>query len=195
MTNFSPINSLKSTTKYRNNYKIFGGEFECSRVRYCVHDECEGKGTYTHEYHDCIMKLDNTNNEYWKSPQCIGGGLGEYSTIIIDGGVYDSVGATGINPNTGLADDTYKQCISYHQPTYTNEQGDYIYNTFKNYVSIKNVYLKHGTCLVSLGGGSAELSTFEISNCSMTFEPWLNGEGVSGITQNFKMFSWNNEVR
>lgn len=155
-------------------YEIHNADFECSNVRYVVHDEADGIGTYTHLYRDCVMKLDNTNNTNWVSKQCIGGGLGEYATIIVDGGYYHSV---------GIDDTSDKGVITYHNPM--SGKG----TEFKNKVTIKNVYFEEGTCYVSSLGDSTKISEFYCCDCSVKMLPYANG------TTNVKCIQWNNEVR
>lgn len=155
-------------------YEIHNADFECSNVRYVVHDEADGVGTYTHLYRDCVMKLDNTNNTNWVSKQCIGGGLGEYATVIIDGGYYHSVGIDEMNE---------KGVITYHNPI--SGKG----TEFKNKVIIKNVYFEEGTCYVSSLGDSTKISEFYCCACSLKILPYANG------TTNVKCIQWNNEVR
>ena len=35
------------------------------------------------KYIGCYMELDNSNNEAWEAPQCIGGGLGVNGDVLI----------------------------------------------------------------------------------------------------------------
>lgn len=157
-------------------FELHNADFECSNVRYCVHDESDGIGSYTHLFYNCKMKLDNTNNKNNQSRQCIGGGLGEYVTIIVDGGYYESV-------------DCVNGEITYHNPM--SGKG----NQFKNKVVIRNVYFKNATCHVTPLGDSTKLTEFYASGCSCkTYLPYVN-DGPEAINHNVIGFIWNNELR
>ena len=166
---FSILKALPS------DFKIYGMNAEASRIRYIVHDETSGVGTYVHEYHDCVMKFDNSNNDVWHNGQCIGGGLGEYSTILIDGGFYSSVGLSSMSE---VAE------ITYHNPASGNGKN------FKNKVTIRNCYFNDGTCYVSALGDSTKKTDFYACNNSVkTVIPYSNG------SSNVICYQWNNVVR
>ena len=178
---FSPLNAIETTDIGGSDFEIHGGEFECTNVRYVVHDECNGKGSYKHLYDNCRMILDNRNKTYFKTCQCIGGGLGEFADIQIIGGYYES---KSIDINKSDLD----QVISYHNP-----QSDFGSN-FCNSVMIKDAYFKDGTIIVSQLGDSLKYSTFVANNCSTTKAPYINGKNDAG-TGRFRMQSWNNDIR
>lgn len=178
---FSPLNAIEITDIEGSDFEIHGGEFECTNTRYVVHDECNGKGCYKHLYDNCRMILDNRNKTYFKTCQCIGGGLGEFADIQIIGGYYES---KSIDINKSDLD----QVISYHNP-----QPNFGSN-FCNSVMIKDAYFKDGTIIVSQLGDSLKYSTFVVNNCSMTKAPYINGENDAG-TGRFRMQSWNNDIR
>ena len=178
---FSPLNAIETTDIGGSDFEIHGGEFECTNVRYVIHDECNGKGCYKHLYDNCRMILDNTNKTYFKTCQCIGGGLGEHSDIQIIGGYYES-------KNIDINKSDLDQVISYHNP-----QPNFG-NNFCNSVMIKDAYFKDGTIIVSQLGDSLKYSTFVVNNCSMTKVPYINGENDAG-TGRFRMQSWNNDIR
>lgn len=166
----------------KGDFEIYGGEFIGSNIRYVVHDEATGVSQYRHEYHDCKMTLDNTNNTNWNAKQCIGGGLGQYGTVIIDGGIYNSV-------NIELQ--VEKGTITYHNP----DKGTSA--TFKNLVVIKNVYFENGTCFVSCLGDdtTSDATMFICNNCSMLHEPFANGLNNPYVNHNVTIKKWNNEIR
>ena len=178
---FSPLNAVEATDIGGSDFEIHGGEFECTNVRYVVHDECNGKGSYKHLYDNCRMILDNRNKTYFKTCQCICGGLGEFADIQIIGGYYES---KSIDINKSNLD----QAISYHNP-----QPNFGSN-FCNSVMIKDAYFKDGTIIVSQLGDSLKYSRFVVNNCSMTKAPYINGENDAG-TGRFRMQSWNNDIR
>lgn len=178
---FSPLNAVETTDIGGSDFEIHGGEFECTNVRYVVHDECNGKGSYKHLYDNCRMILDNSTKSYFNTCQCIGGGLGEFADIQIIGGYYESKTIDISKPNKD-------QTISYHNP-----QPNFGSN-FCNSVLIKDAYIKDGTIIVSQLGDSLKYSTFVVNNCSMTKAPYINGENDAG-TGRFRMQSWNNNIR
>lgn len=178
---FSPLNAIETTDIGGSDFEIHGGEFECTNTRYVVHDECNGKGSYKHLYENCRMILDNRNKTYFKTCQCIGGGLGEHGDIQIIGGYYES-------KNIDINKSNLDQVISYHNP-HPNFGSN-----FCNSVMIKDAYFKDGTIIVSQLGDSLKYSTFVVNNCSMTKAPYINGENDAG-TGRFRMQSWNNDIR
>ena len=164
---FAPLMAMGS------DYSLYNVNISCKNVRYCVHDECDGVGKYRHEYHNCHMYLDNSGTS-WGPHQCIGGGFGEYGTVIVDGGVYESKDI-----------DTYDNLvISYHNP----QTG----SNFCNTLIAKDVYIVVGTIAALQLGSSEKESIFNICGCSLTVEP--TGGQPTG-TGRFKMRKWNNEIR
>lgn len=177
---FAILNACYSQGK--GDFEIYGGEFIGSNIRYVVHDEATGISQYTHEYHNCKMTLDNTKNVDWDAKQCIGGGLGQYGTIIIDGGIYNSV---------GIDADNEKGTITYHNPSSGTS------TTFKNNVLIKNAYFETGTCYVSCLGDDTnqDATMFICTNCSMKTEPYANGLDNPYVNHNVTIKKWNNNIR
>ena len=167
---------------FKGDFEIYGGEFIGSNIRYVVHDEATGVSQYRHEYHNCKMTLDNTNNTDWDAKQCIGGGLGQSGTVIIDGGVYNSI---------GIEEQDDKGTITYHNP----DHGTSAY--FNNLVIVKNAFFETGTCYVScLGDDTTEDATLFICNgCSMRHEPFANGLDNPYVNHNVTIRKWNNEIR
>ena len=156
---------------------VENADFDCSNIRYCVHDEKDGVGNYIHEYIDCKMKIDNTGST-WGPHQCIGGGFGLHGIVKVKGGVYESVGIS--SGDNGV--------ITFHQPS------DSSITTFENTLIVENVYFKNGTAFYSCGGASSEPSEFICNNCSALVAPFVNGAGTSA-TQNVTGYIWNNEIR
>lgn len=166
-------------------FEIHGGRFESAGIRYTVHDEAQGVSEYRHAYYECNMKNDNTksSNPVWNAKQCIGGGLGQYGTVLIDGGIYNSV---------GIDSDTDKGTITYHNPVSGTS------STFKNNVTIKNVYFETGTCYVScLGDDTTEDATVFVAtnNNVKGVEPFANGLDNPHVNHNVTIKSWNNKIR
>ena len=93
-------------------FVLDGANIEAQNCRYCVHDERGGADVKYHNvYKNCRMKftLDDPaqSGGTRKYMQCIGGGLGKYGYIEIDGGHYTTVN----NERTGQYS---QQPISYH---------------------------------------------------------------------------------
>ena len=169
MSNFAPFNA-----SYNNDHLGFTLEnltLECSNVRYAIHDDTNGQSTpYTNKYINCNIKLDNSNNKHGYK-QCIGGGCGASSHIIINNCVFESVNA-----------DT--EIVTYHNG------GD-----GKSNVNISNCYFKgKTTCRCSNYGPSTKQSILNVNNCSMYYEPRIIDE-TTGVTKNFTMLQFNNEIR
>ena len=169
MSKFAPFNS-----SYNNDHLGFILEnltLECSNVRYAIHDDTNGQSTpYTNKYINCKIKLDNSNNQHGYK-QCIGGGCGSSSYIIINNCVFESVDA-----------DT--ETVTYHNG------GD-----GKSNVYITNCYFAgKTTCRCSNYGPAKEQSILNVNNCSMYYEPHIIDE-VSGANKNFTMLQFNNEIR
>ena len=169
MSKFSPFNA-----SYNNDHLGFTLEnltLECSNVRYAIHDDTNGQSTpYTNKYINCNIKLDNSNNQHGYK-QCIGGGCGGSSHIVINNCIFESVDA-----------DT--EIVTYHNG------GD-----GKSNVNISNCYFKgKTTCRCSNYGPSTKQSILNVNNCSMYYEPRIIDE-TTGVNKNFTMLQFNNEIR
>ena len=169
MSNFAPFNA-----SYNNDHLGFTLEnltLECSNVRYAIHDDTNGQSKpYTNKYINCYIKIDNSNNQHGYK-QCIGGGCGSSSHIIINNCIFESVGA-----------DT--EIVTYHNG------GD-----GKSNVNISNCYF-YGktTCRCSNFGPSTKESILNVNNCSMYYEPRIIDE-TTGAKKNFRILQFNNEIR
>lgn len=169
MKTFAPFNA-----SYNNDHLGFTLEnltLECSNVRYAIHDDTNGQSKpYTNKYINCNIKLDNSNNEHGYK-QCIGGGCGSSSYIIINNCVFESVGA-----------DT--ETVTYHNG------GD-----GKSNIYITNCYFAgKTTCRCSNFGPATEQSILNVNNCSMYYPPVIIDE-TTGVHKNFKLLQFNNEIR
>jgi len=159
------------------NYVVENADFDCSNIRYCVHDEKDGVGDYIHEYIDCRMKIDNTGSS-WGPHQCIGGGFGTHGIVKVIRGVYESAGISAYDNGV----------ITFHQP------ADSSITNFENSLIIDGVYFVNGTAFMSCGGASTIMSDFICSGCSALVAPFVNGAGTSA-TQNVNGYIWDNEIR
>ena len=88
---FSPLNCYNRPSV--GGMTLRGVNIRCSRVRYCIHDEkgTSGTGSYNNVYENCNFYIDNTNNDYWHSSQCIGGGLGTSGSIQIRNCIFEEI--------------------------------------------------------------------------------------------------------
>ena len=171
---FSPFNMMLNS----NGFTIENLNIECSRVRYCVHDEDVSNVTpYKNTYKNCKMYIDNSENTAWNARQCIGGGLGKSGQIVIENCYFESVGqyATDI--------------VSYH-----NGSGS---NPFRSNISITGCYFANEDgCRCSHYGDQTDKSLMIVSNCSLGRAPRVIYEDQSNYNvENFELLSWNNVVR
>lgn len=180
--NFQPFYSLSQGNA---DFTIENLEIEASNTRYCVHDELSGTNTYRHEYKNCKMKYVN-NHQDVNYVQCIGGGLGEHGTIIIDGGYYEcqtdygyaSVGGDPLN---------CQQCISYHNGYASGCDSS---------ITIKNVYLAdRGYFRFGYYGASTIKSNIYISGCETGLPTLKKGENADAANDNFEVVEWNASKR
>ena len=176
-----------------NPFRAVGGDFvlenlniDAENCRYCVHDDRSGSGTERHEYKNChmIKRTTTPDNKYM---DCIGGGFGKHSTIVIDGGDYQSITEYGIDEVDNGDPTSAQRCISFHgNGTSGDEQSS---------VEIKNVYLHdRGWFSIKSNGTSTLMSKFLISGCSTglpILEMWSSG----GTVDNCECVEWNNAVR
>ena len=146
--------------------------------RYCVHDEMNGTGTARHEYLNCRMSYINTHDADLNYIQCIGGGLGEHTTIIIDGGAYHSTNNYGHQ---------LQQPITYHNGSSATCDGS---------ITIKNVYLDdEGYFRFGYYGESTTKTAILVCGCSMGGAIVKQAENPSATIDNFNLIEWNNTVR
>lgn len=133
-------------------FRVENLNIECSRVRYCMHDDLGMFGnshdfTKT-EYQSCNMYLDNSQNTARKSNNCIGGGLPYNGEVVINGCIFES---TAVSPGYGGVD--------YHQ---NGADGA------KSKSLITNCYFKgrYDRYSCSNLGQTKEKSTVIVANCS-----------------------------
>lgn len=169
---FSPINAGNG------DFTIENMVIDCSKVRYCVHDELNGSTLPgKHVYKGCDMKLNNVGSS-WTSPQCIGGGLGTNTVIEITDCVFETA-------DTGHFKGVI--CVSYH-------------NSYKAYgeskITVTGCYFKgDGTIIFGKYGTSPSVTQCIVSGCSLGVAPWCDNEADMEITNNMALIAFNNEVR
>lgn len=178
--NFQPFYSDGS------GFELDGANIEASNCRYCVHDERGGADVkYKNIYKNCKMKftMDNPASSGGTSHymQCIGGGLGKYGYIEIDGGYYETV-------NNVYSGQHSEQPISYHNG-YSAGCDSKIF--------IKDVYLAHeGIIRLGCYGSSTIKSKVYVCGCSMYNPVYKMIEAPSQYNvDNFDVIEWNNEIR
>lgn len=158
-----------------------GMNIECSNCLYCVHDESYGDYTYTHKFINCNMKYTTQHSDGVR--QCIGGGLGRFCTIIIDGGVYES------DTSSFDSQGENELVISYHNGVNNSDNKSVIY--------VKDLYLKHKGRMEFYHCGHTEIMTdVYVCNCSMGADVTIpQGSGQYYFVDNMQLFAWNNVVR
>lgn len=165
-------------------FAVIGGDFEidglklsCSRIRYPIHDDnASNQLTHTHIYKNCEIIFDNTDNESWEAKQCIGGGFGNSTKVIIENCYFESVGADTTHPE-----------VSYHNVGYGTSA--------KSSVIINNCYFKNSSCWFGYYGQTQLMSQVRVSNCSMKCLPKAINETGDAPNVNIELKQWNNEIR
>ena len=125
------------------------------------------------------MYHDNTESivgiQYY--PQCIGGGLGQYGYIDIEGCKFKS--KRGETQRTTL--------VSYHNNAESNSQSN---------INVRDCYFAdYGTFRVTRYGTSAAVSEAIICNCSCGMTPYIEHEGGSSGPENMSLLAYMNEIR
>jgi hypothetical protein len=155
-------------------------DVESKNTRYCVHDECSGGSeAYTHKYINCKMSNDNVDSAIGKDyyPQCIGGGLGKYGYIDIEGCYF----------KTKRAETERTTCVSYHNNFYANSKSN---------INVRNCYFDdYGTFRVGHYGTSTDISQAIICNCSLGLAPYIQYDGSSSGPENMSLLAYMNEIR
>lgn len=106
-TSYTDVKVFGNMRKGGENYELHDGTIICKSI-YCVHDEGQGSDlAYTHKYFNIKMQFVSTSGTDG-SGRCIGGGLGLYGDIYIEGCVFLS---DNVNINLN---------VSYHGTTSTS---------------------------------------------------------------------------
>ena len=160
-------------------YEIYGLDISCKNIRYCIHDELAGVGSYKHIYANCKMSMTDDENTAWKSCQCIGGGLGKSANIEIRNCIFYS---DNDGDNTGVG------AVSYHNGEYAD---------IKSFISITGCYFdgNNGTFRASWYGISTLITTVLASNNSLKIEPIIRAETAGSTVENVEFIGFNNIVR
>lgn len=155
---------------------------ECSRVRYAFHDERNGGIEQCQSiFKNCRMVIDNSQNEYWNSKTCIGGGLGSNHEVRIEDCIFDTT-ASGLNAG-----------VYYHQSNNTSNPNH------KANITIKDCYFVNGTVTLQMARTDAtEDTNIIITNNNFPNIAQTDSEGVylNGMTAtHVNVFAWNNKKR
>jgi hypothetical protein len=176
-------------SNFNNSFTLENLEIEATNTRYCVHDEHGGVGTYVHKYFNCKMKFANTisRSGIAKYVACIGGGLGEHGTIVVDGGRYESHTVNGASHIGGGDPENHQNCISYHNGNSA---------TCDSSIRITGVYLAdRGYIKFGYYGPSTIKSFCEVSGCSLGLPLVIGKEANNDAPVNYDVVSWGNEQK
>lgn len=177
LTHYSPFN----VKKY--GFTLENLTLECSRCRYCVHDERSG-GTELCQtrYINCSMYIDNHDNAEWLNKETsIGGGLGSNHEVIVENCVFDNYG------------DSYGG-VYYHQSNDTANPD------YRGVVTIKDNYFVKGTVFVSCSRTDMTLPARFVV-CNNSIPKVYSGASPDGIYRTIAdgalidIRAWNNEIR
>ena len=183
LTEFAPFNADDQSSYL--DYTLENLTLECSRCRYGIHDELHGTGTRaTHQYLNCRIEIDNTNNAEWAG-DCIGGGLGANAEIIVRNCIFkcqnnweNSPAFSWHNAKVPVARDAKSRLVI---------DGCYCYGTAGT---------KKGTFRFGYYGYSRKMTEVLISNCSFSDTPYLYKETEDDSPYvNAELIMWNNEIR
>ena len=160
-------------------YEIYGLDISCKNIRYCIHDELAGVGSYRHVYENCKMSMTDDANTAWKSCQCIGGGLGKSANIEIRNCIFYSDN-NGDNAGVGA--------VSYHNGEYAD---------IKSFISITGCYFdgNNGTFRASWYGISTLITYLLASNNSLKIAPIIRAETAGSTVENVELIGFNNIIR
>ena len=160
------------------NTTFIGLNLRASKCRYAIHDENYSETeSYKNIYENCYIYFDNHENAYWTTDQCIGGGLGNKATIIIDSCEFEPYSEQTV-------------IVSYH-PCVKNVELN------EGTVIIKNSYIhKKGTLrLISVGLGTNKIKCLCDSN-SFGDDIFMQSDNTYGEPAlQWNLLEWNNTIR
>ena len=160
-------------------FELIGVNIDASRIRYCVHDDPPSAVAGTparHVYRECNMYIDNTQNSLWPNHQCIGGGMGLHTQIIIENCVFD-----GANPDSQLG------LVSYHNNVESGAEG---------LIFIKDCQFKkaQGTARFGWYGTSTQVTPCYVVNCLLGTAPVIRAETSGSTSENMSLTTWGNVI-
>lgn len=154
-------------------------EIRGKNIRYCVHDDPSAENASVPAYHifrNCRFYIDNTENTAWHNEQCVGGGLGMNSIILVDSCVFESAAPD----QNGL--------LSYHNNANAGAKGK-VY--IRNCVFIGN----NGTFRVSWYGASTEVTDVYAEGNNLGIPPIFSAETPESTNINMYLTEWNDIYR
>ena len=175
MSLFSPFNAGP------NGFILENLNLECSNVRYAIHDERNGATEQCiSKYRNCKFSIDNSQNSYWSSSTCIGGGLGSNHQVEIQNCVFKAVSSQRIT--------------CYYHDSNDNTNTDYASS-----LVIKDNYFINGTIGLDFSRQDATNDKYiMISNNNV---PPVAGADTNGmVTENMtgnkiNYYCWGNIIR
>ena len=152
-----------------------GMTLETKNIRYSIHDERNGAKTINNnKYVNCYIKHDSSKTE-WGAHQCIGGGLGQCSNILIESCVLESIG--------------YDYAVSYHNDNNLSNTSS------KSKIIIKDCYFIEGSVYAGPYGKSTEISEMLVNGCSFKNKLPIVVPQPTGHVANMILRQWGNELR
>ena len=160
-------------------FEMIGVNIDASRIRYCVHDDPPSAAAGTparHVYRECNMYIDNTQNTLWSNHQCIGGGMGMHTQIVIENCVFDAA-----SPDAQLG------LVSYHNNGESGAEG---------LIFIKDCWFKKsaGTARFGWYGTSTKVTPCYVANCMLGTAPVIRAETSGSTVENMSLKAWGNEI-
>ncbi len=146
-------------------------------IRYSIHDERNGaEMPNTNKYLNCKITHDSTNTQ-WGAHQCIGGGFGMNSTVIIENCVFNSIG--------------FDYAVSYHN------NNDWNARDYESKVIINNCFFVNGGFYIGSFGYGEKISTAYVSNSSFAKDAKIDHihNSINNSIDNVDLYKWGNEFR
>ena len=160
-------------------FELIGVNITCTNVRYCVHDDPSSANAGTparHVYRDCSFYIDNTQNNVWPNHQCIGGGLGIYTTIEVENCYFEAA-----DPDSSLG------LLSYHNNASANAKG---------LIFVKDCMFAgaDGTARFGWYGDSTKITKCYVINSKMGTAPVIRAETAQSTNENMTLIAWGNVI-
>lgn len=163
-------------------FEIENMNLECSRVRYAFHDERNGGVEQCQSiFKNCRMVIDNSQNPYWNSNTCLGGGLGSNHEVRIEDCIFDT------------STETLSAGVYYHQSNNTSNPNH------RCNITVKDCYFINGTVSLQMGRTDATddtniiITNNNFPNISATNDQGIYIQEVTATHVN--IYAWNNIKR
>ena len=179
LTRFSVFNCYNKPNV--GGFTLIGVNIQCSRIRYCVHDEktMSGVGSYNNRYENCNMYIDNRNNPNWDLGCCIGCGLGTGGCVTITNCCFEGLDVR----------DHKRQIIGFHNNGSTGT------SSAQSFITVKDNYFKNGGITVWNYGESTLMTKVLITNNNMVEAIYYPGITQEAPVENMEILEWNNIIR